>query len=80
MDKNKKYAYSLLVLGIVLLTLSFIVSVVFDNTTFLGFMTSNQMVLEILYDGFSFGALICVASSIFLLIKNKESKANEKSI
>ena len=80
MDKVKKQAYSLIVLGIILLTISFVIGVIFDNSSFPGYMTGEQMILEILYFGLSFAAFIVIIVAIFMLIKFKETKPNEKSI
>lgn len=77
MTKNKKIAYLLLALGIILITISVLIGIVFDNTTFTGIMTGNQIILEIIYYGLNFGAFICVILGVFLLIKNKESVYND---
>lgn len=87
MDKVKKQAYLLIVLGVITLTFSFIIGVMFDNSSFQGavnssqaflgipgYITNAQVILEILYVGSSFAGFIFVLVAILLLMKNREPK------
>ena len=73
MDKIKKQAYLLFVLAFIFITISFFIGVIFDNSGFSGYMTGEQMLLEIAYYILNFGAFLCVILAIFMLIKNKEN-------
>ena len=91
MDKVKQRAYLLIVLGIIFITISFIIGgPVLDSTliNFNGSMNGIQIILEILYYALNFAAFICVIVAIIMLIKikdnpvikTKEIKSNEKTI
>lgn len=87
MDKPKKQAYLLIVLGVIALTVSFIIGVIFDNSGFqggasssqaflgiAGYISNEQVILEILYVGLSFVGFILVLVGILIFMKNRETK------
>lgn len=84
MDKKQKNAYLLLGLGIILFTISFLITLVennvFSNIAIAGILTGNEIILEILYYGFNFGAFVCIIAGIFLLIKYKESVSHDQKL
>lgn len=77
MNKTKKQAYFLFILAFIFVSVSFIIGVIFDNVISPGYMTPEQMLLEIAYYILNFGAFFAVILAIFMLIKNQESTSNE---